>query len=207
MDRITAPTGYSPLVERALILAATAHRMQLRKGTPIPYIAHVVQVGMILLRHGFEDDLVVAGLLHDVVEDCDIPLDQIEAAFGAEVARLVAAVSEQKHADGQERPWEQRKTENLLHMRTGGQRVAALKAADAIHNAWSTTEALNEHGTLVWERFKRGPGPTLWYYRAILDVVRDVLGPHAITEELAAAIAALTRASEQIVLSTGHTET
>jgi (p)ppGpp synthase/HD superfamily hydrolase len=183
--------AFSPRYDAALTLAAQAHRDQLRKGTDIPYIAHVVHVSVILIRHGFGEDLAIAGLLHDVVEDTDVALDSVRDRFGDEVARLVAAVSETKALDGVELPWEQRKEEKLAHLRASGPDVAALKAADAIHNVRSIVADLHEVGPTLWERFKRGPEPTLGYYRAILAGVRDKLGEHPIVMELEAAVAEL----------------
>jgi (p)ppGpp synthase/HD superfamily hydrolase len=179
---------FSPRLDAALKLAAHAHRNQLRKGTDIPYIAHPVAVAFILAGYGFGEDLVIAGLLHDVVEDCDVDLAQLDAAFGPGVARLVEAVSETKTADGVERPWEERKAEKLAHLRAGGPDVAALKAADALHNIQSIIADLREVGPPVWERFKRGSTPTLWYYREILAGVQAQLGDHPLAAELAAAV-------------------
>jgi (p)ppGpp synthase/HD superfamily hydrolase len=187
--------GFSARYDAALALAARAHRKQLRKGTDLPYIMHVVHVSTILIRHGFDEDLAVAGLLHDVVEDCDVPLAQIADAFGSTVARLVEAVSESKAADGLELPWEQRKDEKLAHLRAGGPEVAALKAADAIHNLRSISADFRAVGPAVWGRFQRGPEPTLGYYHAIRDAVRAKLGDHPIVAELADAVAEL----EQLV--------
>jgi (p)ppGpp synthase/HD superfamily hydrolase len=186
--------AFSSRYDAALALAARAHRDQVRKGTDLPYIAHPVHVSIILIRHGFSLDLAIAGLLHDVVEDTDTALDLIAAEFGAQVARLVAAVSETKSADGAELPWEQRKAEKLAHLQSAGPDVAALKAADAIHNLRSIIADLNSHGPDVWARFKRGPGPTLGYYRSILDPVREKLGAHPIVVELEDAVAELARA-------------
>lgn len=187
--------AYSPRYDAALVLAARAHRAQMRKGTDIPYIAHPVHVSILLLRHGFGEDLAIAGLLHDVVEDCDIAVEQIARTFGPEVARLVEAVSERKQADGAELPWEQRKAEKLAHLRAGGPDVAALKAADAIHNARSIAADLRADGPAVWARFKRGAQPTLGYYRDILAGVRAWLGDHPIAQELAAAVQGLEAAA------------
>jgi (p)ppGpp synthase/HD superfamily hydrolase len=180
--------AFSARYDAALVLAARAHRDQLRKGTDIPYIAHPAHVSVILIRHGFGEDLAIAGLLHDVVEDCGVPLNRIAADFGDEVARLVEAVSETKSADGAELPWEQRKAEKLLHLRAGGWDVAALKAADAIHNARSIVADLQSDGVAVWERFKRGSEQTIQYYRQILEGVREKMGDHPLVEELAAAV-------------------
>jgi (p)ppGpp synthase/HD superfamily hydrolase len=183
-----AQFGFSARYDAALALAARAHRQQLRKGTDIPYIAHPLHVSLILIRHGFGEDLAIAGLLHDVVEDTDVPLERITAEFGDEVARLVEAVSETKTADGAERPWEERKAEKLAHLLEGGPDVAALKAADAIHNARSIAADLQQSGPSVWGRFKRGADQTLWYYREILAGVRAKLGDHPIALELAAVV-------------------
>jgi (p)ppGpp synthase/HD superfamily hydrolase len=185
--------AFSRRYDSALALAARAHRDQLRKGTNLPYIAHPVHVSIILMRHGFDEDLTIAGLLHDVVEDCDIPIPAIAAEFGENVARLVEAVSETKSVDGAALPWEQRKAEKLAHLHAGGSDVAALKAADAIHNARSISADLRDAGAAVWERFKRGPAPTLGYYHAILDGVRAKLGAHPIVAELDDAVAELER--------------
>ena len=187
--------AFSSRYDAALALAARAHRDQLRKGTDLPYIAHPVHVSIILIRHGFGEDLAIAGLMHDVVEDTDTSLDLIAVEFGDAVARLVEAVSETKSADGAALPWEQRKAEKLAHLQSAGPDVAALKAADAIHNLRSIIADLQSDGTSVWERFKRGPAPTLGYYHAILDSVRVKLGAHPIVAELEDAVAELSRAA------------
>lgn len=187
--------AFSARYDAALALAARAHRDQLRKGTDLPYITHPVHVSIILIRHGFSEDLAIAGLLHDVVEDTDTSLAPIGAEFGDDLARLVEAVTETKSADGAALPWEQRKAEKLAHLQAAGPDVAALKAADAIHNLRSISADLRSAGPVVWERFKRGPAPTLGYYHAILDAVRAKLGAHPIVAELADAVAELEEAA------------
>ena len=147
------------------------------------------------IRHGFSEDLAIAGLLHDVVEDTDTSLALITAEFGDDLARLIEAVTETKSADGAALPWEQRKAEKLAHLQAAGPDVAALKAADAIHNLRSISADLRSAGPVVWERFKRGPAPTLGYYHAILDAVRAKLGAHPIVAELADAVAELEEAA------------
>jgi (p)ppGpp synthase/HD superfamily hydrolase len=195
ISNLKSQFGFSARYDAALALAARAHRAQLRKGTDIPYIAHPVHVSLILIRHGFGEDLAIAGLLHDVVEDTDVPLERIAAEFGDAVARLVAAVSETKTAGGAERPWEERKAEKLAHLHAGGPEVAALKAADAIHNARTIAADVRQVGPAVWGRFKRGADQTLWYYREILEGVRAKLDDHPITAELAAAVEELVGAA------------
>jgi (p)ppGpp synthase/HD superfamily hydrolase len=181
--------------DAALVFATRAHRDQLRKGTDIPYIAHPVHVSVILIRHGFGEDLAISGLLHDVIEDCGVLAEQVAAEFGDEVARLVEAVSEIKAANGVELPWEQRKAEKLARLRVGGPDVAALKAADAIHNARAIIADHGQIGAQIWGRFKRGADQTVGYYRSILEVVRAGLGDHPIALELAATVEELAAAA------------
>lgn len=179
--------AYSPRYDQALAFAAQAHHTQLRKGTSIPYIAHVVHVSVILMRHGFSEDLAVAGLLHDVIEDCGVEAATVAAQFGAEVARLVVAVSEPKGTVS----WEAAKTAKIAFLATGGPDVAALKAADAIHNVQSILADLDRIGDAIWSRFKRGAQPTLWYYNEIVAKVQQWLPTHPITAELVAVVARL----------------
>jgi (p)ppGpp synthase/HD superfamily hydrolase len=186
--------GFSPRYDAALCLAAHAHRKQLRKGSDFPYIVHPIHVSVILLRYGFPEELVVAGLLHDVVEDQDVPLAEIEAEFGPKVAGLVAAVTEQKKESGVERPWEVRKQEKLDQLREAGQDVAALKAADVLHNVRSIAYTLRHDGPDIWKSFKRGPETSLWYYHSVADLVREKLGTHLLAEELDQAILDLEQA-------------
>jgi (p)ppGpp synthase/HD superfamily hydrolase len=185
--------GYSERYEAALALAASAHQGQARKAGGEPYMVHVVHVSVILLRHGFSEEVAIAGLLHDVVEDQDVPLAEIEADFGPAVAEMVAALTERKKEDGQERPWEDRKREALAHLDGASQEAVAVKAADTLHNTRSLEVALRRDGPSIWRRFKRGSAETLWYYRSVAELVRQRLGTHPLAVELEVAIASLER--------------
>jgi (p)ppGpp synthase/HD superfamily hydrolase len=186
--------GFSPRYDAALGLAAHAHRAQLRKGSEVPYIVHPVHVSTILLRYGFAEDLVIAGLLHDVVEDQGIPLAKIEAGFGPDVARIVAAVTEQKREEGIERDWQVRKQETLDTLVGAGDDVVAVKAADVLHNVRSIAWCLRRNGPDIWHSFKRGPEVSLWYYQGVAAIVRERLGSHPLVAELDAAIQDLKQA-------------
>jgi (p)ppGpp synthase/HD superfamily hydrolase len=185
MSEMQIRNYFSVTYDAALIFASKAHRNQVRKGTDIPYIAHPIHVSLLLIRHGFDEPLAIAGLLHDVVEDCDISLQELRERFGDEVAALVDAVSEQKSSDGSELPWETRKAEKLARLRQADANVAALKAADAIHNARSILIDYYQIGDQIWQRFKRGPEQTLAYYDEIVQLVEAKLAPHPIAQELA----------------------
>ena len=192
--------GYSERYEQALRLAASAHRSQNRKAGDVPYITHPFHVSVILLRYGFSTDVAIAGLLHDVVEDQGVDLGEIEDRFGPRVAEFVAALSERKQdAHGVKRPWEVRKQEALEHMRQGDPEVAAIKVADALHNARSMEQDVRRDGPDTWKRFNRGPESQLDYYRRILEVGRERLGDHPMVDEFAEAIEDLAR-----IVGLGH---
>lgn len=186
--------GYSERYEAALDLAARAHQAQVRKVRDVPYIVHLVHVSVILLRHGFAEDVVIAGLLHDIVEDQDVALDQIETDFGPPVTEMVAALTEQKQMDGADRPWVVRKRELLSQLRQASLGAAAVKAADTLHSTRSLTSDLRREGALIWNNFSRGPGPSLWYYQSVAALVRARLGAHPLADELDAAVQDLERA-------------
>lgn len=184
-------TLFSARFDAALAISARAHADQRRKGTTTPYITHPVSVALYLLQSGRGEDLAIAGLLHDVVEDTGIGLEVIRLEFGDHVAAMVAAVTEHKSEDGVERPWEVRKREALDHLAGAPADVLALKAADALHNVSTTIVALHRDGDSVWSRFKRGPRETLWYYGEVARLVREGLGDDSLCRDLEAAVAEL----------------
>jgi (p)ppGpp synthase/HD superfamily hydrolase len=187
-------SAFSSRVDAALAFAARAHRAQFRKGTDIPYIVHPVSVAFILDRHGFDEDLIMAGMLHDTVEDTDVSLDAIRAAFGDDVAALVGAVSEKKvEEDGAKRPWKVRKAEALDHFATADARVAALKAADMLHNLQSTLADVRTLGAAAFDRFNAPAADWLWYHQEMGARVGARLGDHPLARELDDAVAELAR--------------
>lgn len=182
---------YSDVFDRALILASQAHKDQLRKGTAIPYIVHPVHVAMVLQKYQFPDEVVIAALLHDVVEDTDVPLSQIAAEFGQAVARLVDAVSEKKTEDGKLRSWRERKAEKITQLANSDQLVGALKAADALHNCQAMLRDLQAQGAALWSKFRGSSADQLWYYTSLAAITRRLLGGHPLNDELDAAVAEL----------------
>ena len=183
---------FSPRIDLAIRIASVAHALDVRKGTALPYIAHPVHVALMLERDGWPEQVVIAGYLHDVVEDLepsdarvqarfraefpalvpapsdprafhDAVADVIEGELGQEVKRLVDAVTEKKSdAGGRARPWIDRKREVVEHLRTADAHIAALKAADVAHNVRSILRDLDSWGPRVLERFNAPPEKTLW---------------------------------------------
>lgn len=158
-------------IERALRWGAVAHEGQHRKGAKVPYYEHVVGVALILDRLGFEESVVIAGLLHDVVEDTEATLDQVRDRFGDTVARTVEACSEIKtDAAGRKRPWIDRKRDHLAALVDAPVEVRAVILADKLQNLVSIAYDLEE-GRPVWSIFNATRADVLWYYRAAVDLV------------------------------------
>ena len=184
---------FSPRIHQAMDLAARAHQDQYRKDNDcrIPYAAHVFGVAYLLAEFGFDEDVVVAGLLHDVLEDQPEYMADVES-FGPRVLGLVRAVSEQKKdASGQEGPWEERKRDYIEHLRTARPEARAISCADKIHNMQSillsiqrgrpvwpvltNQDPLEQVQRLVWLREALAEGwdhPILAAYDATLDRLR-----------------------------------
>jgi len=154
--------------ERALRLAAVGHRDQVRKGSETPYIEHPMAVALILDRSGFDEEVVIAGLLHDLVEDTDVTLDEICRSFGGRVASIVEGCSEKKvDAEGRKRPWSDRKRDHVAVVSRSSDDVQAVVLADKLHNLISIELDLSDNRP-VWSSFHADRTQVLAYYEAML---------------------------------------
>jgi (p)ppGpp synthase/HD superfamily hydrolase len=156
--------------EGALILATRLHTNQVRKSTRIPYVAHLLAVTALVLEDGGDEDQAIAALLHDAVEDqggIEI-LDDIGRRFGERVARIVEGCSDS--FESPKPPWRERKENYLRHLREADIDILRVSLADKLHNACSILRDLQQHGDVIWERFKGGEDGTIWYYRSLVDV-------------------------------------
>ena len=159
----------SPRLERALRSSAVWHAGQTRKGSDVPYFEHAVAVAMILDRAGFDEDVVIAGLLHDVVEDTEATFEDVAARFGPSVCETVRACSEIKHdAQGRKRPWIDRKRDHLAALEESPIPARAVALADKLHNLASIAHDLSL-GRDVWSLFHADRSDVLGYYRAAAD--------------------------------------
>src|SRR5213080_1888393 len=118
------------VIEKALMMASQAHKNQYRKKTKIPYITHPVAVGMILMKAGYGEDLVAAGILHDTVEDTPLTLADIEESFGPKIVKIVEGCSEPDKS----LPWEERKKHTIEFLKTAPLETRAVVCADKLHN-------------------------------------------------------------------------
>jgi (p)ppGpp synthase/HD superfamily hydrolase len=154
------------LVDRAIGFAARAHNGQQRKTGDVPYIAHPVAVAMILQQMGCDQAVVVAGLLHDTVEDTPVTLQEIRRQFGDEVADIVAGCTELPKGKNK---WEARKRQMIASLRDAPLAVKLVSAADKYHNLSHTLYTERLQGPGLWKRFGRGKNQQAWYYRSVLE--------------------------------------
>jgi GTP pyrophosphokinase len=168
----------------ALALAHRLHRHQGRKGSDVPYVAHLLAVTAIVLEHGGDEDEAIAALLHDAVEDQGGPatLATIRAAFGDRVATIVEDCSDTDETP--KPPWRVRKEVYLAHLEHADASALLVSCADKLHNARCTLRDLRTVGNTVWTKFRGGGREgTLWYWRAALDLFAR-RGPVALATEL-----------------------
>lgn len=177
----------TPSLKRALDQAAVWHRHQTRKypGVDVPYVSHVAGVALLLARHGFDDDVIVAGALHDVIEDCGVTHAELSRRFGPRVADLVRAVSEEDKSLA----WEERKTRYLEHFARAAWDAQAIAIADKTDNFVSIVVCADDHGD-PWSVLKRGRSAQMERFEAFARVV-DGLPPHPLSEDFRRALAAL----------------
>ena len=160
-------------IEEAIELAAQAHDGQFRKGTNTPYITHPYAVGLMLMDAGCSEAVVIAGILHDTVEDTDLTLAYIRKNFGESVADIVDGCSENKSLR-----WRERKTERIEALKTATTEVCLVTCADKLHNLRTVTSEYDDIGDTVWERFHGGLEAQAWYYQSILESLRIHIVPN-----------------------------
>jgi (p)ppGpp synthase/HD superfamily hydrolase len=194
-------SGYSDRINHALAFAAKHHDQQVRKGTRLPYLTHPANVAIILTRYAQDDETVVAGILHDVIEDCvrdgftrEMLENRIADKFGTDVLTTVLAVTHRKFDDdGIELSSEERKDDYLARLSEASQRALWVCAADKVHNASTILADLKrtDYPETVWGRFTVGRDGTVRWYRRVHDRLSELNFDAPIMQELADAARAL----------------
>lgn len=174
----------------AFRVAALLHQHQVRKGSNVPYVTHLMAVAALVGEHGGTEAEVIAALLHDAVEDQggEATAHQILTLFGPEVAAIVAGCTDT--AITPKPPWKARKEAFIHRLASADRSVRLVTAADKLHNIRSLVIDLRQHGAAVWRKFATGRDGTLWYYRAVAQALHAHF-EHPILAELDAALAAL----------------
>lgn len=176
--------GYSDVINHALAFAAKHHDRQVRKGTKLPYLTHPANVAIILTRYGRDDATVVAGILHDVIEDCvrdgytrDMLEQRIGDKFGDTVLGTVLGVTYRRQDDdGVELSGDERRVDYLNRLSTASESAKWVCAADKIHNASTIISDLRRtvDPDNVWSRFTGGKAVTVRWYRSVYERLREL---------------------------------
>lgn len=160
-------------VTRAIEFAARAHDGMIRKKNSTPYILHPLEASVIVGSMTSDEDIISAALLHDVVEDTPVTIEEIEENFGSRVKELVASETEDKRADlPPENTWKIRKEESLEELATcGDNAVLMLWLGDKLSNMRSFYRIHKAEGDSMWQAFnQKDPMQQKWYYTRIAEL-------------------------------------
>ena len=176
----------------ALTFATQLHARQTRKGSEVPYIAHLLGVASTVLEHGANEDEAIAALLHDAIEDQGgaTTREEIRRRFGDTVTEIVDGCTDSDTTP--KPPWRQRKEAYIAHIPTASASVLLVSAADKLYNARSVLNDYRLIGDAVWQRFQGGKNGSLWYYRAVVDALRST-GSSPLFDELERVVSELER--------------
>jgi (p)ppGpp synthase/HD superfamily hydrolase len=186
----------SPRFEEALTWATRLHARQERKGSGVPYVAHLLGVASIALEHGADEDEAIGALLHDAVEDQGgaPTLAEIRRRFGDRVAGVVEGCTDTDATP--KPPWRVRKEAYVAHVREAPASVRLVSASDKLYNARTILADYRTSGEAVWGRFTGGRDGTLWYYRALVDAY-TAAGRTPLVDELDRVVSELERLAQE----------
>jgi (p)ppGpp synthase/HD superfamily hydrolase len=169
--------------EQALLYAHELHGDQYRKGTPVPYMGHLMGVASLVLEYGGDEEQVIAALLHDAIEDSGhlTSYEAIRRRFGERVTGIVRACTD---ADTTPKPpWLERKAAYVARVDHEPADARLVSAADKLYNVRALLKDYRLTGSAVWQRYTGDPADVLWYYRALVTAFRAA-GAHPIVDEL-----------------------
>ncbi len=176
--------------DKALKFASDAHRAQMRKNGQVPYLSHLLRVSGLVLDYGASEEVAIAALLHDVVEDQGgmRAYEEVRREFGDFVASVVLETSDSTSADPEKKaPWRERKERYIEKLATDSEAAALIAACDKLDNVTSLTRTLTiSDDRSILTRFKGGREGEFWYWDSIVKVLRD--RKIAAAEELASAV-------------------
>lgn len=186
---------YSERLDAALALAAAAFRARTRKGSHIPYLSHLLSVLALVMEQEANEDVCIAALLHDYVEDIEgATLAEVESRFGPRVAQLVEACTDAQTLP--KPPWRPRKEAHLARMATMDGDMRLLITADKVHNLRTLNQDYPHLGESLWTRFRGGRDGTLWYYTEACRVLGEGWS-HPLLEQLKSQVHLLLQQSSQ----------
>jgi len=174
-------------ISRAIAFAADAHKAEFRKESTIPYIVHPLDVFSILLKYGAGEDLAIAGVLHDVLEDTSKSRDEIRQDFGDKVCSLVVGASEEEKLtkgvsnEEKKKTWKLRKQQKIDKVRGSDRDLRLLICADKLANIRDVLTDYLVSGDALWSKFNASKDQESWYYHemALALISPNNLGPSA----------------------------
>ena len=156
-------------IQKAIIFATLKHEGQKRKGTEIPYIVHPMEVMQILTELQCSEKVIIAGILHDTLEDTDATPEEIEKLFGSDVLALVQTESEDKS-----KTWKERKQTTIDHLQTASNETKIVCFADKLSNIRSIKRDFDAIGSKLWERFNAPKENLAWYYTSFIPIFEKI---------------------------------
>lgn len=167
------------MLDRAIVFATEAHKGQKRKGSKIPYILHPLEAATIVSSITTDEDIIVATLLHDTMEDCGVTYEQIKSKFGQRVADLVWMETEDKS-----KSWMERKSATIERVTNATDyAIKMIALGDKLSNIRSLERDYNEIGDALWSRFRqKDPAIIAWYYQKMRDAVSELVNTFAFRE-------------------------
>ena len=168
-------------ISNALIIATKIHKDQTRKGSDIPYIVHPFEVALILQENGADEEMIAAGLLHDVLEDGDLDLEfiknEIRTKLNDRVLQYVIGASE-KLENRKSTPWKDRKKHTIDYLMDENtpKEIKMISCADKLSNARSMVRDLRTEGSKLWNRFNAGYEMQKKYYEGLVESLKDLEG-------------------------------
>ena len=166
------------VIGEAIVFATRKHEGQLRKGTDTPYITHPMHVMSILQSLGCNTDVIVAGALHDTLEDTKTTEDEIRTNFGSEVLGYIKGMSEDKT-----KSWKERKSTTIKNLDTDSDAVKLICFADKYSNLLSMEKDLQVCGSKLWERFKAPKNEIEWYYRGVGNALSSFMTDNSLYKD------------------------
>jgi (p)ppGpp synthase/HD superfamily hydrolase len=165
-------------IHSAIIFASLKHDGQKRKGTNIPYISHPMEVMQILTQNGCSEAVIIAGILHDTLEDTKATTKEIKNLFGSEILAIVASESEDKS-----KMWKERKQRTINELAKAPVDTKLVCCADKLSNIRSMYADKLDIGDKLWERFNAGKDDIRWYYESLVNQLAG-LGAYQMYQEL-----------------------
>lgn len=157
----------TPLQESAYRFAKECHKGQFRKGSPRPYINHCTEVARILNKFGYSEEIIIAGLLHDTVEDTEVTLEDLRIGFGERVSNIVKYVTETKTPG---LSWTERKVMYIKKLTDAPEASVVVSAADKLHNVTEMLQDWLKVGDAVFLRFSEGKEKQKWFHRSLTEM-------------------------------------